>query len=225
MQLADLEQRLLTLANQDGIEEGRIRLGVINRRSAGDDDGIVLGAVGRQQRNAGEIERLEKVCHGHLVRHVHTDDIKRGHGRCALERQQRDTGLAHGIAHIGPRHITALTGDALGLVKDVVQDGDTLVGQADLVHVRVNHAATIVGIGLGERTPLVVDIATRLFDLREQRLDQMKTVLVWNAQKKPLSSEIGCILKGFMGRVAPATVVTRSRTRENVAATTSLARL
>ena len=120
MQLADLEQRLLTLANQDGIEESRIRLGVINRRPAGDDDGIVLGAVDRQQRNAGEIERLEEVGDGHLVRHVYADNIERGHGRCALERQQRDTGLAHGIAHIRPWHITALAGDALGLVKDVV---------------------------------------------------------------------------------------------------------
>ena len=53
MQLTNLEQRLLTLANQDGIEEGRIRLGVINRRAPGDDDGIVLGAVSSQQRNAG----------------------------------------------------------------------------------------------------------------------------------------------------------------------------
>lgn len=76
--------------------------------------------------------------------------------------------LAHGIAHIGPRHIAALAGNALGLIEDVVQDGNTLVGQANLVHIRVNHAATIVGIGLGERAPLMVDIATRLLDLCEQ---------------------------------------------------------
>ena len=184
MQLTDLEQRLLALANQDGIEEGRIRLGVIHRRSAGDDDGIVLGTVGSQQRNAGEIERLEKVCHSHLVRHVHTDDVERGHGRCALERQQRNPRLAHGIAHIGPRYVAALAGNALGLIKDVVENGDALVGQTDLIHVRIDHAAAIVGIGLRERAPLVVDIATRLLDLGEQRLDQMKTVLVWNAQQK-----------------------------------------
>ena len=184
MQLADLEQRLLALANEDGIEEGRIRLGVIHRRSAGDDDGIVLGTVGSQQRNAGEIERLEKVCHSHLVRHVHTDDVERGHGRCALKRQQRNPRLAHGIAHIGPRYVAALAGNALGLIKDVVENGDALVGQTDLIHVRIDHAAAIVGIDLRERAPLVVDIATRLLDLGEQRLDQMKTVLVWNAQQK-----------------------------------------
>lgn len=85
------------------------------------------------------------------------------------------------------------------LIEDVVQDGNTLVGQANLVHIRVNHAATIVGIGLGERAPLMVDIATRLLDLCEQGLNQMKTVLVHSAQKKPLSSEIGCVLKGTHG--------------------------
>lgn len=127
---------------------------------------------------------------------MHANDIERGHGRRALERQQRNVRLAHGVAHVGPRHIAALAGNALGLIKDVVENGDALVGQTDLIHVRIDHAATIVGISLGERAPLVVDIATRLFDLGEQRLDQMKTVLVWNAQKKPLSSEIRCVLKG-----------------------------
>ena len=148
MQLANLEQRLLALTDQDGIEEGRIRLGVIDRGATGDDDGIVLGAVGRKQRNASEIERLEKVCHGHLVRHMHADDIERGHRRRALERQQRNPRLAHGIAHIGPRHIAALAGNALGLIKDVVENGDALVGQTDLIHVRIDHAAAVVGIGL-----------------------------------------------------------------------------
>ena len=148
MQLADLEQRLLALANEDGIEECRVRLGVIHRGTTGDDDGVVLGTVGSQQRNAGEIERFEEVRHSHLVRHVHADNVERGHRRCTLERQQRNPRLAHGIAHIGPRHVAALTGNALGLIKDVIENGDALVGQTDLIHVRIDHAAAIVGISL-----------------------------------------------------------------------------
>ena len=148
MQLADLEQRLLALADQNGIEEGRIRLGVIDRGATGNDNGIVLGAVSREQRNAGEVERLKEVGDGHLVRHMHADDIERGHRRCTLERQQRNPRLAHGIAHIGPRHVAALAGNALGLIEDVVENGDALVGQTDLIHVRIDHAAAIVGIGL-----------------------------------------------------------------------------
>ena len=130
---------------------------------------------------------------------MHADDIERGHRRRALERQQRNPRLAHGIAHIGPRHIAALAGNALGLIEDVIENGDALVGQTDLIHVRVDHAAAVIGIGLGERAPLMVDIATRLLDLCEQRLNQMKTVLVHSAQKKPLSSEIRCVLKGTHG--------------------------
>ena len=99
------------------------------------------------------------------------DNIKRSDGGSTLERQQRNTRLAHGVTHIGPRHIATLAGDALGLVKDVVEDGDALVGQTNLVHIRVDQAATVVGIGLGKRAPLVIDIATRLLDLGEQRLN------------------------------------------------------
>lgn len=102
---------------------------------------------------------------------MQADNIKRSDRRCTLERQQRNTRLAHGITHIGPRHIATLAGDALGLVKDVVEDGDALVGQTNLVHIRVDQAATVVGIGLGKRAPLVIDIATRLLDLGEQRLN------------------------------------------------------
>ena len=47
MQLASLEQRFLTLADEDGIEEGRVRLGVVHRGTAGDDDGVVFASVGR----------------------------------------------------------------------------------------------------------------------------------------------------------------------------------
>ena len=47
MQLAGLEQRFLALADEDGIEEGRIRLGVVHRGTAGDDDGVVFTSVGR----------------------------------------------------------------------------------------------------------------------------------------------------------------------------------
>ena len=47
MQLAGLEQRFLALTDEDGIEEGRVRLGVVHRGTAGDDNGVVLGSVGR----------------------------------------------------------------------------------------------------------------------------------------------------------------------------------
>ena len=47
MQLTGLEQRFLTLTDEDGIEEGRVRLGVVHRGTAGDDDGVVFASVGR----------------------------------------------------------------------------------------------------------------------------------------------------------------------------------
>ena len=47
MQLTGLEKRLLALADEDGIEEGRVRLGVVHRGTAGDDDWVVFTSVGR----------------------------------------------------------------------------------------------------------------------------------------------------------------------------------
>ena len=47
MQLAGLEQRFLALTDEDGIEEGRVRLGVVHRGAAGDDDRVVFTSVGR----------------------------------------------------------------------------------------------------------------------------------------------------------------------------------
>ena len=79
---------------------------------------------------------------------MQTDDIKRSDGGSTFERQQRNARLAHGVTHVGPRHIAALAGDALGLVKDVVEDGDALVRQTDLVHIRVDQAATVVASAL-----------------------------------------------------------------------------
>ena len=102
---------------------------------------------------------------------MQTDDVKRSDRSCTFKRQQRNTRLTHGVAHIGPRHITALAGNTLGLVEDVVEDGDALVGQTNLVNIRIDQAATVVGISLGKRAPLVIDIATRLLDLGEQRLN------------------------------------------------------
>ena len=79
---------------------------------------------------------------------MQADDIKRSDGGGTFERQQRNACLAHSVTHIGPRHIATLAGDALGLVKDVVEDGDALVGQTNLVHIRVDQAATVVASAL-----------------------------------------------------------------------------
>ena len=102
---------------------------------------------------------------------MQTDDIKRSDRRCTLEREQRNARLAHSVTHIGPRHIATLAGKALLMIEYVIEDRKPLIGQTDLVHIRIDQAATVVGIGLGKRAPLVIDIATRLLDLGEQRLD------------------------------------------------------
>lgn len=85
MTLTELDDLLLALADHHAVEKRREGLGVVNGRSAADDDGVVLAAVSRMQRNAGEVEALEVVGAGHLVRDVESHHVEGCDGRRALK--------------------------------------------------------------------------------------------------------------------------------------------
>ena len=179
--LAHLNDRLLALADEQGVKEGGIGLGVVDRGTARNHNGIVLAAVLGHKRNAREVEPLKEVGHGHLVRDVKAHDIKGCHGGRALERKQRHVRRAHGVGHVNPRDVAALARDTRGLVERRVENGDALVGQTDLIGVGVDEACPVVGVGVGTGAPLVVEIAARLLHLGQQRLDLGKAILVGNA--------------------------------------------
>ena len=187
MALAELDDLLLALADHHAIEERRERLGVVDGRAAADDDGVVLTAIGRMKRDAGKVETLEVVGARHLMRHVEAHDVEGRDGSSALEREQRDSGGAHLIGHVDPRDVAALAGKTRGLVEIAVKNGDALVGQAHLVHVGVDQHAAVLSLGLVQRSPLMVDVARRLFDAGEQRFKLMEAVLIGNSHESSLS--------------------------------------
>ena len=175
---ADLHQVLLALADEDGVDEGREGLGVVDRRAAREHERVVLAAVGGTQGDARQIEGLEHVGDGHLVRDVEPHRVEGGDRRRPLERQQRHARGAHGVGHVDPRHVAALAREALPGVQAGVEDGDALVGKADFVDVGVDEAGAVGRVGLGAGPPLVVDVAARLLDAAEQRLEVGEPVLV-----------------------------------------------
>ena len=59
--VADLEDHVLALAEDDGVDEVGERLGVEDDRAAGDDERIGRRPLGRGQADAGEVEHLEHV--------------------------------------------------------------------------------------------------------------------------------------------------------------------
>ena len=59
--LGDLEHGLLAVAEDGRVDELGDRLGVEGGVPAGDDERVLVGAVGRAQRDAGEVERLSRL--------------------------------------------------------------------------------------------------------------------------------------------------------------------
>ena len=174
---AHVDDALLPVAEQDGVEELGNRLAVPDRGAARDHDGVVLVAVGREQGDAGEVERLEDVGAGHLVGEREADDVEGRDGRGALEREQGHVALAHEVGHVDPGQVAALAAHARLRVERAVEDGEAHVGQADLVDVGV-HEADVEGSGLvGLGAPLVVEVARGLLHERQQGLDEVVAVL------------------------------------------------
>ncbi len=180
MALAKLNDLFLTLADQHAIEERGKGLGIIHGRTAADDDGVILAAIGGIKRNTGQIKALEVIGACHLVRNMESHNVEGRDGRRSFERQQRNMGLTHGISHIHPGDVAALTGQALSLVEVAVEDRNALVGQTDLVHVRVNQNAAMFSLWLVERSPLMIDVARWFFNARKQGLKLGKSILVDN---------------------------------------------
>ena len=69
--VADLQDRLLALAEEDGVEEVGDRLGVEDARAAGDDERIGFGTLRGREPYAAEIEHVEQVRVRQLVAEAH----------------------------------------------------------------------------------------------------------------------------------------------------------
>ncbi len=81
--------------------------------------------------------------------------------------------LAHQLLEVRPHAVGALGEDALALVEYLVEDHDALVGQADLVRVRVHEGpADVAGVPvLDGGVELAADVLDRLLHMREQGLE------------------------------------------------------
>ena len=138
--LGDAEHRLLAVAEHDGVEEVGDRLGVERRVAAGDDERVLAGAVARLLRDAGKLERDQEVGVAELGGEADPEDVERADRPVTLDGELADRVFTHERFEIRPDAVGAL-GEHVGLlVQHLVQDHDALVGQADLVRVRIHQA-------------------------------------------------------------------------------------
>ena len=183
--VGDREDDLLAVAEDGGVEELRDRLGVERRMASGQDDRVVLGAVGGAQRDAGEVERVDHVGVAELGGEAEPEEVEVTDRAVGVDGELRDGLLAQHPLHVRPHRVGALGDDPVALVEHLVEDLDALVGQADLVGVGVHQrpadglATGLLGAGtavpvLDRGVQLAADVLDRLGDSRQVRLEELE---------------------------------------------------
>ena len=149
------------------------RLGVEGGVPAGDDDGVRLVAVGRVQRDPGEVERLEQVRVAELGGEADAEQVELADGPVPVDGELRDAVLAHEPGQVRPDGVGALGEGVRALVEHLVEDHQALVGQPDLVGVGIHQRPVDRDVvpRLDLRVQLTADVLDRLLDLGQQRFE------------------------------------------------------
>ena len=187
--VGDGKDRLLAVADDGRVEELRDRLGVERGVTAGHDEGVVVGAVGSAQRDAGEIEGGEQVGVAELGGEADAEQVEGCDRTVAVDGELRHAVLAHQRLEVGPDAVRPLGQDAVALVEDLVQDLQALVGEPDLVRVRVHQRpADLAGVPvLDDGVELAADVLDRFAHQREQRLQPIEDRL--DGHRRPSGSQ------------------------------------
>ena len=131
---------------------------------------MLVGALFRAQRQAGQVEQGQHIREPHLVLQRDGQNVARTHGLARFPREKRNLSLAHSLLGVQPRRVHAFGADALGMVAQPVQDLATQVGHPDRVRVRKGHHDAHRGgfpiPGLNELVELLADVLPRLLDGR-----------------------------------------------------------
>ena len=182
--MRDRDDRLLAVAQHGGVDEVGDRFGVERSVAAGDDDGVIVGAVGRLDRDAGEVERVQHVGVAEFGGERDSEDVERADRSVRVDGELRNAVLAHQRLEVGPHRIGAFDQHAVEFAEHLVQDLHALVGQADLVGVGVHQApADVAGRPVfDERIQLAADVLDRLAHAHQQRLEPGKDRLGTLAQ-------------------------------------------
>jgi hypothetical protein len=170
--VGDLEHRLLAVAEHRGVDEVGDRLRVERRVPAGDHDRVLVGAVRGQQRDARQVERGQQVGVAQLGRERDAEQVERAHRPVRVDGELRHALAAHEGLEVGPDRVCPLGQHVGPLVEDLVEDLHALVGQPDLVGVRVHqrppHRRGVPV--LHHAAELAADVLDGLADPREQLL-------------------------------------------------------
>ena len=169
----DLADHLLAVAQHDEVEEVGQGLRVVGGVTTGADQRVRSGPIRRPDGHAGQIDAVQDVRVDELGGEVERDDVELVGGAVRVDREQREALAAQDLFEVGPGGVGALGEGVVTLVEDLVEDLEALVGQADLVGVRV-HQEPPDPLGARRRNlgaELAADVARRLLDRGEMGLE------------------------------------------------------
>ena len=171
--VADLDDRFLALAQQDGIETVGDRLGVEHAGTAGDDERVGFGAIRRGRRHAGKVEHVQEVCVCELVAEADAEDVESAKVTSGLQAPKRQSSRTQLSLKVDVWREATLGQPVGTIVEDFVQDPQAEVAHPDLVQVGVNEAPL-----QRDRRPVLLDgiplpsgVAAGLADAAERSLD------------------------------------------------------
>ncbi len=139
--------------------------------STGDHDGMLVTPVRAMQGDARKVERGQQIGVPQLGGEADAEQVEVGHRTVAIHGELGDAVLTQQLFQIRPDRVGALSQDVRLLVENLVKDLDALVGQADLVGVRIHQAPADdrVRPRLYLGVSFAAEIAHGLADPRKQR--------------------------------------------------------
>ena len=167
---AERRQKLLGLADEEGVNKRRQRFGMGGHGTAAQNQRRVVGTVGRAQGHAGKIQDVEHPGEVQLVlqgKAHHVESLQRAR---ALQREQRQATVAQLCLHVDPRRKHALAGNAGRLVEQRVEDLAAQMGHPDLVGIWKSQAHPrphCAGM-LADLVVFTAYVARRLLDLNQK---------------------------------------------------------
>jgi hypothetical protein len=150
---------------------------------------MVLAAVDGVEWNPGQVESSEHVRVAELGGEGDTEEVERRDRPVRVDGELADPVLAHERLEIRPDRVCSLGQDAITFVQDLVEDLDALVGQADLVRIRIHERppdSFVVGAPvLDGRVELAAHVLDRLLHPRQQRFQAREQRLDGHAREAP----------------------------------------
>ena len=161
--IAELGQNLLGFPNHKEVKEVRNRFDVVDARPTAHDEGHILAALARIERNSREVKHIQHVRVNHLILQRETEEIKICNRTAAFKRKKRDAPRTHLLLHVDPRRIDALRRNVCAAVQNLIENGKPEIAHADLVDIGQReresalHAVPVLAHGI----PFAARIARR----------------------------------------------------------------